>query len=120
MINYKKYIISNSTFSYFATNASDMISKNELTICPVLWSNGKTYEELSLLKEKLDNHIRNMKVLKNNSFFITLSFINKKLYKRIFFSLFVMTAAAFTELITLYIAYPVFALLSGEQRILKI
>lgn len=51
MINYKKYIISNSTFSYFATNASDMISKNELTICPVLWSNGKTYEELSLLKE---------------------------------------------------------------------
>ena len=60
-----------------------------------------------------------MKVLKNNSLFITLSFINKKLYKRIFFSLFVMTAAAFTELITLYIAYPVFALLSGETENFK-
>lgn len=60
------------------------------------------------------------KKLKNNffknSFFTILSFIDNKLYKKIIFSFLSMTIAALLELLTLYIAYPFFSILSGESE----
>lgn len=55
------------------------------------------------------------KNLLKSSFFTILSFIDNKLYKKIFFSLFCMSIAALLELLTLYIAYPFFSILSGES-----
>ena len=48
MMNYKNYIISNSTFAFFPALVSNIIYKNNFTIHPTIWSNGKTYKELLL------------------------------------------------------------------------
>lgn len=50
MMNYKNYIISNSTFAFFPALVSNIIYKKNFTIHPTIWSNGKTFKELSLSK----------------------------------------------------------------------
>lgn len=65
-----------------------------------------------LLKSLFEKKIK--KNLLKNSFFTIFFFVDKKLYKNIFFSLLCMSIAAFLEFLTLYIAYPFFSILSGE------